>query len=369
MIDFKNVFDYVRLPMKTTNKKETAPLKLGDFDFELPEELIAQEPAPLRDASRLMVIDRLTGEIFHHSFWELPSFLKEGDTLVLNDSKVIPARLIAKKDTGRKIEILLLREEPLVNGSDPCWQVLLRPARAVRESLTLTLPGGATARVLKRLSDKKWLLSFQTELPLADFLERFGESPLPPYIKRTAGEHPQDRDRYQTVYAKVPGSVAAPTAGLHFTPQVLLALHDKGVRIATITLHVGYGTFKPLLAENVAEHTVDEEYYEISPEAAAAINSARRVIAAGTTSMRTLESAADAAGIILPGAGWTKLYIYPGHRFKRVDALITNFHLPRSSLFVLVCAFAGRGLMQEAYRMAVTRHYRFYSYGDCTLIL
>lgn len=355
--------------MKATHTKETTPLKLGDYDFDLPEELIAQEPAPVRDDSRLLVIDRSTGEVLHRRFRDLPSFLKAGDTLVLNDSKVIPARLIAKKDTGGKIEILLLREEPTVNGGDACWQVLLRPARAVAESLRLKLPGGGEARVMNRLSDKKWLVSFKTELPFADFLERFGESPLPPYIKRATGESPHDRARYQTIYAAKPGSVAAPTAGLHFTPQVLEALQNRGVRIATITLHVGYGTFQPVLAENISEHSVDEEYYEIPPEAAAAINSARRVIAAGTTSMRTLESAADEAGIVLPGAGWTNLYIYPGHRFKRVDAMITNFHLPRSSLFLLVCAFAGRGLMQEAYRLAVTMRYRFYSYGDCTLIL
>ncbi len=355
--------------MKATTKNEPTPLKLGDFDFELPEDLIAQEPAPLRDASRLMVIDRSSGEIMHQCFRDLPRFLKEGDTLVLNDSRVIPARLRARKETGGKIEILLLRETPPVAGGDVCWQALLRPARGVTESLTLTLPGGGTARVLKCLTDRKWLLSFQAGLPFADYLERFGESPLPPYIKRAVAENPLDRDRYQTVYAKNPGSIAAPTAGLHFTEQLLDELQNKGVRIAKISLHVGYGTFQPVLTENIAEHVIDEEYYEISPEAAAAINRAKRVIAAGTTCTRTLESAANEQGIIESGAGWTNLSIYPGHRFKRVDALITNFHLPRSTLFLLVCAFAGRGLMKEAYRLATEMRYRFYSYGDCTLIL
>lgn len=344
-------------------------MKLEEFDFHLPEELIAQEPVAVRDASRLLVIDRSTRAMSHRHFFELPSLLEEGDTLVVNDSKVIPARLTAQKDGGGKVEILLLKEEPSMPDGRASWQALLRPARSLRESMRLALPGGGEAEIVKRLSDKKWLLSFQTALPFIDFLERFGASPLPPYIKRKTGATPEDRRRYQTVYAAKPGSVAAPTAGLHFTPEVLTALENRGIRIAKITLHVGYGTFQPVTTERVEEHKIEEEYYEITPAAAEAINLAKRVIAVGTTSMRTLEAAADEDGYIRPGARWTDLYIYPGYRFKRVDALLTNFHLPRSSLFLLVCAFAQTELMKEAYRLAISLRYRFYSYGDCTLIL
>ncbi|MDZ4164805.1 MAG: tRNA preQ1(34) S-adenosylmethionine ribosyltransferase-isomerase QueA [Smithellaceae bacterium] len=343
-------------------------MKLDEFDFNLPEELIAQEPIADRDASRMMVVDSSAEGISHDTFNHLPLFLREGDTLVVNDSRVIPARLVARKATGGKTEILLLREEARPEGASPCWQVLLRPAKGVSPSLSLELAGGGKARVLERISDKKWLLSFETEQPFADFLERYGEVPLPPYIKRPEGPSQHDRERYQTVYARLPGSVAAPTAGLHFTPQLLETLKANGVRVARITLHVGHGTFQPMLAENVEDHTIDDEFYEITPEAAEAINSARRVIAVGTTSIRTLESASDEKGIVLPSAGATDLYIYPGYRFKRVNAVITNFHLPRSSLFLLVCAFAGRTRMLAAYRSAIDLGYRFYSYGDCMLI-
>jgi S-adenosylmethionine:tRNA ribosyltransferase-isomerase len=340
-------------------------MKLDDFDFPLPPELVAQEPAAVRDASRLLVIRG--EETGHRHFRDLPDYLGPGDVLVLNDTRVFPARLEARKATGAAVEILLLREEG--DGTeDIVWQALLKPARMLAVGEVLALPLGGTAVIKKRLSEKKWLLAFHSPGPFLQYLERVGETPLPPYIKRPQGEKPGDRERYQTVYARKAGSVAAPTAGLHFTPELLEKLKNKGVGLETITLHIGYGTFQPVQVENIAQHRVEEEYYEVTPETAAAINAARRVIAAGTTVMRTLESAADEEGIISTQAGWTDLYIRPGHHFRCVDALITNFHLPRSSLFLLVCAFGGREIMLAAYQEAIRQRYRFYSYGDCTLI-
>jgi S-adenosylmethionine:tRNA ribosyltransferase-isomerase len=250
------------------------------------------------------------------------------------------------------------------------WEVLLRPAKRVEIGMTVTFAEGCRARIIRRLSEKQWLLEFQTEIPLDDFLARFGRAPLPPYIKRKReARSQQDLERYQTVYARVKGSVAAPTAGLHFTQEVLDLLKSRGVGIAPITLHVGYGTFLPIETERVEDHVMEEEHYMIGGETASMVNGAKRVIAVGTTSTRVLESVADDEGRIRPVSGSTRLYLYQGCRFRRVDALLTNFHLPKSSLFLLVCAFAGRERMQKAYRHAIENGFRFYSYGDCMLIL
>jgi S-adenosylmethionine:tRNA ribosyltransferase-isomerase len=345
-------------------------MKLEEFAYDLPEELIAQEPAAVRDGSRMMVVHRETGEIEIRTFRDLPGYFGEGDVFVVNDSRVFPARLIGRKETGGLIEILLLTRQP---GDLPgeTWEVLLRPAKRVEIGTAVTFAPGCGARIVRRLSEKQWLLQFRTEIPFDDFLARFGRAPLPPYIKRKRdrARSQEDLERYQTVYARIAGSVAAPTAGLHFTPEVLEELRDRAVGIAPITLHVGYGTFLPIETRNVEDHIMEEEHYTIGAETARLVTGAKRVIAVGTTSTRVLESAADDDGRIRPVSGSTRLYLYPGSRFRCVDALLTNFHLPKSSLFLLVCAFAGRERMQEAYRLAIENRFRFYSYGDCMLIL
>ena len=345
-------------------------MKLEEFAYDLPGGLIAQEPAAVRDRSRMMVVHRRTGEIELRTFRDLPEYLGDGDVMVVNDSRVFPARLIGRKETGGLIEILLLTRQP---GDPPgeTWEVLLRPAKRVEIGMTVTFAPGCGARIARRRSEKQWLLEFRTDIPFDDFLARFGRAPLPPYIKRKRdrSRSQQDLERYQTVYARVAGSVAAPTAGLHFTQEVLELLRGRAVGIAPITLHVGYGTFLPIETGNVEDHVMEEEHYTIGGETARLVNGAKRVIAVGTTSTRVLESVADDEGRIRPVSGSTRLYLYPGSRFRRVDVLLTNFHLPKSSLFLLVCAFAGRERMQKAYRLAIENRYRFYSYGDCMLIL
>jgi S-adenosylmethionine:tRNA ribosyltransferase-isomerase len=345
-------------------------MKLEEFAYDLPAELIAQEPAAVRDGSRMMVVHRKTGEIEIRTFRDLPGYFGDGDIFVVNDSRVFPARLIGRKETGGLIEILLLTRQP---GDLPgeTWEVLLRPAKRVEIGMMVTFAAGCEARIVRRLSEKQWLLQFRTEIPFDDFLARLGRAPLPPYIKRKRdrARSQEDLERYQTVYARVAGSVAAPTAGLHFTPEVLDLLRERAVEIAPITLHVGYGTFLPIETGNVEDHVMEEEHYTIGGETARLVNDAKRVIAVGTTSTRVLESVADDEGKIRPVSGSTRLFLYPGSRFKRVDALLTNFHLPKSSLFLLVCAFAGREQMQAAYRLAIENRFRFYSYGDCMLIL
>ena len=343
-------------------------MRLQDFDYALPEELIAQAPAPDRDRSRMMVVDRGAGSLQDRIFREFPGLLRKGDVLVLNDSKVIPARLFARKTTGAAVEILLLKSREGI--SSPRWEVLLRPAKRIKAGTTMTFDGGASVRVLERINDRKWVVEFRTDEPFESFLRRRGQAPLPPYIRRQKGsvQSPDDLERYQTVYARHPGSVAAPTAGLHFTGSILDAIRESGVPVVTVTLHVGYGTFTPVEAEQIEDHTMDEEYFEIGDETAEAINSAGRVIAVGTTSTRVLESIADERGRIGATSGSTGLYIYPGYRFRRVGALLTNFHLPKSSLFLLTCAFGGRELMFSAYQRAIVEKYRFYSYGDCMFI-
>jgi len=315
----------------------------------------------------MMVVDRRHGSFECRHFYELPEFLEKDDLLVINNSKVIPAKLSGKKSTGTTIEMLLLEKA----GSPVTWEVLLRPAKRVGVGTKIFFDDHSWAEITERISDKKWAVSFHPETGFDTFLEKFGSAPLPPYIKRKKGliKNPQDLQRYQTVYAKNPGSVAAPTAGLHFSEGTLNTLRESGTDIAQVTLHVGYGTFLPIETEFVKDHKMESETFEISEDTAEKINRAGRVVAVGTTSLRTLESASDPDGRISPGKGSTNLFIYPGYRFKAVDRVLTNFHLPASSLFLLVCAFAGKDLMHRAYEKAIEEKFRFYSYGDCMLIL
>jgi S-adenosylmethionine:tRNA ribosyltransferase-isomerase len=345
-------------------------MKLEEFDYPLPEELIAQEPATIRDLSRMMVVHRPSGRIDICTFRDLPEYIGPGDTIVVNDSRVFPARLIGRKETGGLIEILLLvRRQDELSGE--LWEVLLRPAKRLAVGMTIAFADACRATVVSRLSEKQWLLQFTTAMPFDEFLARQGRAPLPPYIKRKRDRSRSEVDlkRYQTVYARVQGSVAAPTAGLHFTPEILDRLQSRGAAIAPVTLHIGYGTFLPIETELVEDHLMEEERFILNNDTARKVNDAKRVIAVGTTATRVLESVADAEGRIGPADRSTRLYIYPGYRFRRVDALVTNFHLPKSSLFLLVCAFAGQDLILKAYRLAVENRFRFYSYGDCMLIL
>ena len=342
-------------------------MKTEEFYYNLPEELIAQKPCESRDHSRMMVVDRRRGSFECRHFYELPEFLKRDDLLVINNSRVIPAKLSGKKSTGATIEMLLLEK----TGSPTTWEVLLRPAKRVGVGTKIFFDGLSWAEIMERISDKKWVVSFHPETGFDTFLDKFGSAPLPPYIKRKKGltKNPQDLKRYQTVYAENPGSVAAPTAGLHFSEGTLETLRKREIDIAQVTLHVGYGTFLPIKTEFVEDHEMESETFEISEEAAEKINGAGRIVAVGTTSVRTLESASGPDGKINPGKGSTDIFIYPGYRFKAVDRLLTNFHLPASSLFLLVCAFAGEDLMRRAYEKAIKEKFRFYSYGDCMLIL
>ncbi|HOG18317.1 MAG TPA: tRNA preQ1(34) S-adenosylmethionine ribosyltransferase-isomerase QueA [Syntrophales bacterium] len=343
-------------------------MKLADFDYELPEELIAQAPCEERDRSRLLVVHRDSGRLEHRTFSDFPEYLRPGDAVVVNDSRVIPARLFGSKESGGRVEFLLLSCE---DERSAHWTALLKPGRRVKAGTSVRLGTDAEAEILEKLPDGTWRIRFRTGADFNAFLNEHGYAPLPPYIKRRggAGISAADLDRYQTVYARVPGSVAAPTAGLHFTPAVLDAIRSRGIPVAAVTLHVGYGTFRPIEAASVEDHVMDEERIEIGAEAARTINAAARVVAVGTTSTRTIETAAGDGGAIAAGSLRTRLYLYPGRPFRRVGALLTNFHLPRSSLFLLVCAFAGRERMMEAYAEAVRERYRFFSYGDCMLIL
>ena len=346
-------------------------MNLQDFSYFLPDELIAQHPRPQRDASRMMTLHRQEKTLEDSHFFSLPDYLQRGDVLVINDSRVIPARIYGKKATGAILEILLLTCKEKKDGLE-LWEVLARPGKRLTENDTIDLGHSCDAKVVARISDKKWLMAFSAANGFRNYLERFGHAPLPPYIKRKKSVGPDntnDRERYQTIYAKAAGSIAAPTAGLHFSADVLKALHSKGVQIATITLHVGIGTFLPIETDIVENHVMETEFFEISPDAAEKINNAQRVIAVGTTSTRTLEGVADKNGYITPQSGETRHYIYPGYSFKRVNGLLTNFHLPQSSLFLLVCAFADTDFMKKAYAQAVENRYLFYSYGDCMLIL
>ena len=345
-------------------------MDLKDFSYFLPDELIAQHPCEKRDNSRLLFLDKGKKEPADMLFFQLPDLLQSDDVLVINDSRVIPARLFGKKPTSGILEILLLARKENEQASQT-WEALVRPAKRLRENDVIYLDNNCEAIVLARLSDKKWLLKFFAPDGFEDYLDKFGRAPLPPYIKRKKNASPDINDlkRYQTIYAKNPGSIAAPTAGLHFSENVMNSLHSKGIQIAPITLHVGYGTFLPIESNQVEKHAMEPEYYEICSESVRIINNARRLIAVGTTSIRTLESAADNNGYVSAQSGFTNLFIYPGYKFKRVNGLLTNFHLPQSSLFLLVCAFAGTDMIKKTYSYAVENRYKFYSYGDCMLII
>ncbi len=341
-------------------------MNVKDFDYELPEELIAQDPLSDRSASRLMVLNRETGAVAHRHFSDILDYLAPGDCLVLNNTKVIPARLWGEKeDTHAKIEVLLLKRR-----EGDVWETLVKPGKKARCGARLVFGGGLlTGEVTDVVEEGNRLIRFSCEGIFEEILDRLGQMPLPPYITHALA----DKNRYQTVYAKYDGSAAAPTAGLHFTKELLAAAAGKGVKIAEVTLHVGLGTFRPVKVENIADHHMHEEVYMVSREAADIINetkrSRHRVVAVGTTSTRTLESAAGIDGTLAETSGSTDIFIYPGYRFKVVDALITNFHLPQSTLVMLVSAMAGRERVLDAYRTAVKERYRFFSFGDAMLII
>lgn len=340
-------------------------MKTSDFYYDLPEELIAQYPLNNREESRLLVLDKETGRIEHGKFKDVVDYLNPGDCLVLNDTRVIPARLFGNRiGKEEKIEFLLLK-----NIEDSKWEVMVKPGKKVKPGATIIFGDGLlVAQVLSIEEGGTRIVEFKHDGIFQEILDRLGEMPLPPYIK----EKLEDKERYQTVYSKKEGSAAAPTAGLHFTKELLDTIEKKGVRLAFITLHVGLGTFRPVKVDNIEEHTMHSEYYEVSEEAAIIINDTRRnggrVIAVGTTSTRTLETIAEEDGTIQPKKGWTDIFIYPGYKFKAIDALITNFHLPESTLLMLVSALAGREKILRAYRVAVENRYRFFSFGDAMFI-
>lgn len=378
-------------------RKEAVKLKVSDFDYDLPEELIAQDPLEDRSSSRLLVLDRRSGDMSHGHFTDIVKYLNPGDCLVINDTKVIPARLLGfKEDTGAHVEILLLKHK-----SNRTWECLVRPGKKLKNGARVQFGEGLLkAEIVDTVDDGNRIVRFEYDGIFEEILDRLGEMPLPPYITHKL----KDKDRYQTVYAVHDGSAAAPTAGLHFTKELLKEIEDMGVRIARVTLHVGLGTFRPVKAETVEEHHMHSEYYIVSDEAAETVNdtlrSGHRVFAVGTTSTRTLESAAvpneefnklKAAGAavenidgldmavnddgtyvpeyrLIPGGSWTSIFIYPGYKWKLVQCLITNFHLPQSTLMMLVSAFAGRDHIMAAYREAVEKRYRFFSFGDAMLL-
>lgn len=341
-------------------------MNLHDFDYELPEELIAQDPLEDRSSSRLMVLDRKTGKTEHHIFREIVEMLHPGDCLVVNNTKVIPARLIGSKvGTDAKIEVLLLKRE-----ADDVWETLVKPGKKARPGAKISFGDGLLiGEVLDVVEDGNRKIRFQYEGIFEEILDQLGQMPLPPYITHEL----RDKNRYQTVYAKHDGSAAAPTAGLHFTPELLQEIQHRGVQIAHVTLHVGLGTFRPVKVENILDHHMHSEFYVVEEEQAKIINETKarggRVIAVGTTSCRTLESATGEDGILRAGSGWTDIFIYPGYTFRLIDALITNFHLPESTLLMLISAFAGREQVLEAYQEAVRERYRFFSFGDAMLLL
>jgi S-adenosylmethionine:tRNA ribosyltransferase-isomerase len=349
-------------------------VNLSDFEYHLPPDLIAQQPAPQRDASRLLVLTRSTGTCEHVLFSDIGRFIKPGDVLVANDTRVIPARVYARKPTGGRVELFLLQFMHSPASGLQQWQCLARSHRPLRPAQELVCDGGMRAVVRERAQENMWLVDLYYEGSFDQALERCGRPPLPPYITRDP-EQPAcepDRERYQTVYARSSGAVAAPTAGLHFTPELMADIEHQGAAFEFVTLHVGYGTFEPLRGDSVEQHRMHSESYSLSNAAADRINHARqqggRIIAVGTTSARVLESCADESGVLHGAEGATDLFVYPGYRFKAVDALITNFHLPRSSLLLLVSAFADRQAVLAAYAEAVEQRYRFFSYGDAMLI-
>ena len=346
------------------NVVQMEALKTSDFYFDLPEELIAQDPLSDRSGSRLLMLDKSTGETKHETFKNIIDYLTPGDCLVLNNTKVIPARLIGNRETGGAVEVLLLKRH-----KDDVWETLVKPGKKCKPGAKLVFGDGLLkAEVLETVEEGNRLIQFHYEGIFEEVLDKLGEMPLPPYITHKL----QDKNRYQTVYAKYEGSAAAPTAGLHFTTELLKQIEDKGVKIAYVTLHVGLGTFRPVKVDNVLEHHMHSEYYEITKEAADTINEAKqsghKVICVGTTSCRTIESAADENGHLEPCCGNTEIFIYPGYKFKVLDELITNFHLPESTLVMLVSALAGKEHVLNAYEEAIKERYRFFSFGDAMFI-
>ena len=340
-------------------------MRKEDFYFDLPEELIAQDPLEDRSSSRLLVLDKETGKVEHHVFWEIIDYLQEGDCLVINDTKVIPARLIGSKiGTDAKIEVLLLKRK-----ENDVWETLVKPGKKAKVGTRISFGDGLlVGEVVDIVEEGNRLIHFEYEGIFEEILDQLGQMPLPPYITHQL----EDKNRYQTVYAKHSGSAAAPTAGLHFTPELLKEIEEKGVQIARVTLHVGLGTFRPVKVDNILEHHMHSEFYQIDEEAAEKINRAKesghRVICVGTTSCRTIESAADKNGKLHATNGWTEIFIYPGYEFKVLDCLITNFHLPESTLVMLVSALPGREQVLSAYEEAVKEKYRFFSFGDAMFI-
>ena len=341
-------------------------MDVKDFYFDLPQELIAQDPLEDRSSSRLLVLDKKTGEIEHHTFRDIVSYLKKGDCLVINDTKVIPARLFGvKEDTQAKIEVLLLKRK-----ENDIWETLVKPGKKAKPGTVISFGDGLLkGTVVDVIEDGNRLIQFSYEGIFEEILDQLGQMPLPPYITHQL----KDKNRYQTVYAKHEGSAAAPTAGLHFTKELLKEIEDMGVTIAHVTLHVGLGTFRPVKVDNVLDHHIHSEFYVVEEEEAKKVNDAKknggRVICVGTTSCRTVESATGEDGILKAGSGWTDIFIYPGYRFKILDGLITNFHLPESTLVMLVSALAGRDHVLHAYEEAIKERYRFFSFGDATLII
>lgn len=341
-------------------------MNLHDFYYELPQELIAQDPLEDRSSSRLMVLNRETGKIEHRIFRDILEYLHPGDCLVVNDTKVIPARLIGSKvGTDAKVEVLLLKRE-----AEDVWETLVKPGKKLKPGAKVSFGDGIlTGEILEVVEDGNRKIRFQYEGIFEEILDQLGQMPLPPYITHQL----QDKTRYQTVYAKHDGSAAAPTAGLHFTPELLQQIQHQGVQIAHVTLHVGLGTFRPVKVENILEHHMHSEYYQVEEDQARLINETKarggRIIAVGTTSCRTLESAVGADGLVSAKSGWTDIFIYPGYQFRMIDALITNFHLPESTLLMLVSALAGRDKILAAYAEAVEEKYRFFSFGDAMFII
>jgi S-adenosylmethionine:tRNA ribosyltransferase-isomerase len=340
---------------------------ISDFDFQLPEELIAQTPLERRADSRMLVVNKGQNNWQDTHFFDLANFLSPDDVLVLNNTKVFPARLFGQSETGAKIEIFLVQE-----NEDQTWEALARPARRLKPGKKIIFSEKLSAEVLDRSEDGKVFIRFETDGNFEQLLDELGKTPLPPYIKRDAEQIDKDRERYQTVFASERGAIAAPTAGLHFTPEILAGLREQGVTVAEITLHVGYGTFEPVRVDDIDQHKVSAERCEISEETARILNGAklqgRKILAIGTTTTRALESFTNENGILQSGVGMADITITPGYKFRFVDKLLTNFHLPQSSLLVLVSSFAGRELILSAYEHAVREGYRFYSYGDCMLI-
>lgn len=336
----------------------------SDFNFYLPEELIAQTPLEKRDTSRLLHLNKVTGELEHGHFYDIKKYLKPGDCLVLNDSRVLPARLIGARPTGGAVELVLLKDL-----GDSCWECLSRPGRKTKPGQKIIFGDGELKATVQSVTDGgNRIVKFEYEGIFLEVLERLGKMPLPPYIK----EELQDSERYQTVYSKELGSAAAPTAGLHFTKELLAEIEAMGVKICFVTLHVGLGTFRPVKAENIEEHDMHSEFCIVSDETAKTVNETKaaggRIVAVGTTSCRTLESFTSADGVLQATSGWTNIFIYPGYTFKCIDALITNFHLPESTLIMLVSALAGRENVLNAYNTAVKEKYRFFSFGDAMFI-